>query len=672
MNMNMHILFLSFSCILWLNTLPQWNMYNPQPTDRDLFCTFFCDSLHGWAVGEDGIILESDGESWLVKESPTTEKLRAVFFTDNSHGWAAGYSGTILKYENEVWSIQNSSTVKDIYSLYFFDTSHGWAVGHNGLILSYNGTSWTLQSTPTNFTLRSVWFTDTVNGWAFGNEGKILRHDKNGWAEYPTVTYEGLKAVCFTDETHGWAVGDNGMILFFNGNSWIQQTSNTTNTLRSVSFLDDMNGWAVSDYEIMFWNGYEWEVQYEPYYPIYTYSVHLTYYNFGAAVGLGGKILKFDGINWIQQNYDLGVVGHCLSFLNSSCGWSFESTNEMLFYDGLDWTIQNFNNNNQTICSAHFLNENLGWVAGYWGTIYKYESGNWVSQSLNVTSDIYGICMCNDALGWACSNKIYKYNGTEWLEAFNSNCRFNSIFFTDFTHGWAVGGTNFTFTAGYIYRYNGESWYLDYELPGTELRDAYFIDSIFGWAVGDVGTILRYDGTSWTQQPSLTYDHLNAIYFTDNNHGWACGDYGTILHFYNNEWKLQNSGIHTALMDIFFTDSLNGWAVGGTTMLYTTNGGSIFTSFPGTERIADSPGILIYPNPIKDFANLSYILDQDTRVRITIYDLQGRFIRESVCELQSKGKHDIKISIIDFPKGVYLIIFTAFELSRTHKIVKIN
>ncbi|MBI4722287.1 MAG: T9SS type A sorting domain-containing protein [Candidatus Stahlbacteria bacterium] len=60
----------------------------------------FVDSLNGWAVGDNGIILRTrdGGNNWTVKSSPVNDNLNKVCFIDTLNGWAVGDNGKILHY----------------------------------------------------------------------------------------------------------------------------------------------------------------------------------------------------------------------------------------------------------------------------------------------------------------------------------------------------------------------------------------------------------------------------------------------------------------------------------------------------------------------------------------------------------------------------------------------
>jgi len=62
------------------------------------------DDAHGWAIGDEGTILEYDGATWEHIESPTTYRLYDLV-TDGGNGWAVGDYGTVLRLENGKWGL---------------------------------------------------------------------------------------------------------------------------------------------------------------------------------------------------------------------------------------------------------------------------------------------------------------------------------------------------------------------------------------------------------------------------------------------------------------------------------------------------------------------------------------------------------------------------------------
>lgn len=97
-----------------------------------------------------------------------------------------------------------------------------------------------------------------------------------------------------------------------------------------------------------------------------------------------------------------------------------------------------------------------------------------------------------------------------------------------------------------------------------------------------------YSQQYWLSVNSPTGYTLRKSHFVDTTYGWATGDSGTIVHTSNSglNWVLQNSGITDfGVDDIFFINRNTGWALAndffyeGTVILRTSNGGINWTSF---------------------------------------------------------------------------------------------
>jgi len=135
-----------------------------------------------------------------------------------------------------------------------------------------------------------------------------------------------------------------------------------------------------------------------------------------------------------------------------------------------------------------------------------------------------------------------------------------------------------------------QQYWIKQNTPVTKkLAVCSFVDSLWGWAAGDSGTIIRTTngGSNWTIQQSNTPENINSVFFLNYNLGWALAlvvsdnpenNFGTVI------LKTTNGGIHwdtsfypevsTFLFCVLFLDSLNGW-MGGypNPILHTTNGG---------------------------------------------------------------------------------------------------
>jgi photosystem II stability/assembly factor-like uncharacterized protein len=73
-----------------------------------------------------------------------------------------------------------------------------------------------------------------------------------------------------------------------------------------------------------------------------------------------------------------------------------------------------------------------------------------------------------------------------------------------------------------------------------------------------------YAQNYWVQQPAPSTKLLRKCFFTDSLYGWAIGDSGTIVHTTNSgvNWNLQQSGTFgSELKDIFFLNRNDGWII---------------------------------------------------------------------------------------------------------------
>ncbi|MFQ6058765.1 MAG: two-component regulator propeller domain-containing protein [Anaerolineae bacterium] len=139
-----------------------------------------------------------------------------------------------------------------------------------------------------------------------------------------------------------------------------------------------------------------------------------------------------------------------------------------------------------------------------------------------------------------------------------------SVFFTDLTHGWAVGAE------GIILRTTdgGESW--TPQTQGSEdLYDVHFVDADHGWAVGANSTILRTanGGESWTSEEISSIDSFHAVYMfstPEGIRGWALGqDRGDILYYDGQRWRFADSsyrGTNYQFSAVSMASPEDGWA----------------------------------------------------------------------------------------------------------------
>jgi hypothetical protein len=175
------------------------------------------------AVGDDGTILELDGDAWKLAPSVTHRALRAVVYSTYG-AIAVGDGGTIVRRPapHEPWRAEPSGTGAD-----FFGACAGlrdvWIVGAQGTIVGHAsiadlGDPWKVHASVGTATLRAV-ACDDAAGIAVGGGGtRLTRLDDVGWHASPSPTQTDLFAVAAPLGTRSWlAVGAHGTAVRFAG-----------------------------------------------------------------------------------------------------------------------------------------------------------------------------------------------------------------------------------------------------------------------------------------------------------------------------------------------------------------------------------------------------------------------------------------------------------------------
>jgi hypothetical protein len=148
---------------------------------------------------------------------------------------------------------------------------------------------------------------------------------------------------------------------------------------------------------------------------------------------------------------------------------------------------------------------------------------------------------------------------------------------------------------------------------------------------------------------------------------------------------LPNVGIYSAALDYinnkFYTNwgNRNSYGVG---VVYSLTGDSLTSYATGLNADAcaidfRSPtgianqrsvqdALSVYPNPVNDFIGIN-LNSTATLKEIKILDLTGRIIDTKSVQ---KGENNIRISVSDYPSGVYLISITTDQVTKVRKFIK--
>lgn len=134
---------------------------------------------------------------------------------------------------------------------------------------------------------------------------------------------------------------------------------------------------------------------------------------------------------------------------------------------------------------------------------------------------------------------------------------------------------------------NAQDFWLPVNSPAShKIMKAQFLDTVYGWACGDSGTIVHTSnsGANWVLQPNWTNEFpIDDIFFINRNLGWAVSNdfffHGSIILKTTNgglNWSDSRYPDSTLVFNtIYFLDSATGFMSGASGLIYkTTNAGN--------------------------------------------------------------------------------------------------
>ena len=238
----------------------------------------FIDAMNGWAVGSQGLILQTTdgGKTWTKKEIEMERPFDFwnVYFRDENVGFITGVRGAIFKTKDggKTWesktAINEGRTDREgnpavlrrrLTDTWMLDEQAGFMIGENDTFIKTadGGESWlgtgkrvAVGSTRNNF--ESIYFVSPTLGWIVGSFGTIMRTTDGGetWEKQDAGIDNNLKGLDFVDEKMGWISGQEGVILHTQdgGTTWTKQKTGSYDSLFDIDFVDAQTGWAVGDF----------------------------------------------------------------------------------------------------------------------------------------------------------------------------------------------------------------------------------------------------------------------------------------------------------------------------------------------------------------------------------------------------------------------------------------
>ncbi len=156
-------------------------------------------------------------------------------------------------------------------------------------------------------------------------------------------------------------------------------------------------------------------------------------------------------------------------------------------------------------------------------------------------------------------------------------------------------------------------------------------------------TIVNYFGSSsGVGINSAAVDYINSKFYTNFGDRYSFG-IGVVYSLIGDSLTSYSTGINADACAIDFRNP---------------------TGVDNTVSVKDA--ISVYPNPANDFIGIN-LSSNATLKEIKILDLTGRTIETRPVQ---KGENNIRISVTDYPSGVYLISFTTDQGTKVRKFIK--
>lgn len=381
----------------------------------------------------------------------------------------------------------------------------------------------------------------------------------------------------------------------------------------------------------------------------------------GWACGEGGMMIRSTngGDSW--ESINTGLTSYVIEdvfFFNSRLGWfaandgGYTATRiGKTTNGGVNWTVTPFQDSASINWCISFSDSLTGFLSGYSGKIFKTTDGglSWSTALIDPAGcpPLYNfpknrIRFMNSLTGFACGG-VYDIQGIVWKTTDAGNnwhtyCVAPEPFFDIkpvSLNRVIAGGGDFEFGASTAVSVNGGPWIYDTTGLFGVGRDLAFrtasevwmpLSFAQSWAVNlDSGSA----ETRWYGIPGTDSTVINAAAFFSPTKGFGFGSNGAIVKY------------NTSVIGV-----------------------SPHGTVPTQNRLGQN-----YPNPFNPATVISFDLEMNTPVKITLFDLTGRSIGIVFSGYRQAGHHSIRFDGSRLASGVYIYRLEAGRYIAAKKMV---
>ena len=173
------------------------------------------------------------------------------------------------------------------------------------------------------------------------------------------------------------------------------------------------------------------------------------------------------------------------------------------------------------------------------------------------------------------------------------------------------------------------------------------------------------NGRTWTEAENVT-NSLGNVAFPQVEYGHHLANIGSdyeIGIFY----QMPNFDFETYPPATGYYDYMNYVYVGK----YQNDLESLSTIGGENKKIIPSAFVLKqnYPNPFNPISKISFGIDADSNVKLSLYDVRGGFVETLINKKTQAGNHDFMLDASHLSSGVYFYTMTVDDVSQTKKLV---
>ena len=206
-----------------VNCSPDGWCLQPAPADGlNLNDVFGFTANDVWAVGDAGLVLHFDGNTWISLDFGTSENLRAVGGTQSDDIWVVGDHGTVIRRLAGLTMDMQAPSTADLLDVEAQNSGDISVIGRDTTYLTWSGGEWDEEdTTPMDFDLRALWTDPSGGRWVVGESEHLWQGQSDDWIQaMQGADFVRWHDICGLDEQHFYWVGSEGTRGFRDDGTW--------------------------------------------------------------------------------------------------------------------------------------------------------------------------------------------------------------------------------------------------------------------------------------------------------------------------------------------------------------------------------------------------------------------------------------------------------------------